>query len=191
MNLATHIMARFNPDEPRDSDGKWGSGGTTLSKKGLLVDKAKQKAGAANAVYIGRTQQQAAEHTEQIIAKAVGGESFKDSEPVDVVTKGDDGKMHGIEVKTLINKTSPTRTASGRAESIFMTHGAVPRKQNWAKANKASLHTVVVDRRNGGLKVYHANGVGSFSFGRDNSPLQPVPGGFSGLRKVMGLRRDN
>jgi hypothetical protein len=92
-------------------------------------------------------QRYAEEHNEPRFAKAVGGLSFKDNEPVDVVV-GDGGVIqHGIELKTMV---------SNKAGKITMKRSAMERKAKWEKDNKATFHTVVIDDH----EVFNANGPG-------------------------------
>jgi hypothetical protein len=92
-------------------------------------------------------QRYAEEHNEPAFAKAVGGLSFKDNEPVDVVV-GEGGVIkHGIELKTMV---------SNKAGKITMKREAMDRKAKWEKSNKATFHTVVIDDH----EVFNAKGDG-------------------------------
>ena len=92
-------------------------------------------------------QRYAEEHNEPKFAQSIGGLSFKDNEPVDVVV-GDDGVIkHGIELKTMV---------SNKANKITMKRSAMERKAEWEKNNKATFHTVVIDDH----KVFNAKGEG-------------------------------
>lgn len=88
------------------------------------------------------------EHNEPAFAKAIGGMSFPNSEPIDIAVPGPNGVVkHGIELKTmLINK----------AAKITMKKDAMARKAAWEKNNKATVHTVVFDDS----AVFNANGPG-------------------------------
>lgn len=88
------------------------------------------------------------EHNEPKFAKAVGGLSFKDNEPVDVVLGVGGVISHGIELKTMV---------TNKANKITMKRSAMERKAEWERANKATFHTVVIDDSG----VYNANGEGN------------------------------
>lgn len=92
-------------------------------------------------------QRYAEEHNEPAFAKAIGGLSFKDNEPVDVVLGKDGVISHGIELKTVV------KNANGK---ITMKGEALARKRTWARKNKAQFHTVVLDDS----KVFNALGEG-------------------------------
>lgn len=92
-------------------------------------------------------QRYAEEHNEPRFAKAVGGLSFKDNEPVDVVVGKGGVIRHGIELKTMV---------SNKANKITMKRSAMERKAEWEKNNKATFHTVVIDDS----AVFNANGDG-------------------------------
>jgi hypothetical protein len=94
-------------------------------------------------------QRYAEEHNEPAVAKALGGLSFKDNEPVDIVMGDPDGGTvkHGIELKTVVANTNGKITMKG---------DALARKRTWARKNKATFHTVVIDDS----KVFNAGGKG-------------------------------
>lgn len=85
------------------------------------------------------------EHNESRFAKKIGGRSFKDCEPVDVVVDG--GVKHGVELKTMV---------ANKNNKITMKRSAMERKAAWEKANKATFHTVVIDDS----AVFNAKGEG-------------------------------
>jgi len=82
------------------------------------------------------------------------------------------GKMHGVEVKTLVDNKN---------NKITMHPSSRARKTAWAHSHHARLHTVVVDSR-AKNKLYYHKGVGSFRMGS----LQPVSSA-AHLRRLMGL----
>lgn len=103
--------------------------------------------------------QRHAENNELVIRKMVGGVRTKDNLPVDVITTIE-GKVKGIEVKTLVNNSN---------DKITMRKGALEKKNLWGKSNHASVHTVVIDDRGklgnagyGGHRIYYRKGSGSF-----------------------------
>lgn len=131
------------------SDGGGDSGGEkTTSKKGESVDKTKsERAKAAHVMVDKSVQRYAEEHNEPAVAKALGGLSFKDNEPVDIVM-GEGGVIsHGIELKTVVKNENAKITMKGEA---------LARKKTWARKNKAQFHTVVLDDS----KVFNAKGAG-------------------------------
>jgi hypothetical protein len=94
-----------------------------------------------------KIQRYAEEHNEPEIAKQLGGLSYKDNEPVDIVCGKDGVVTDGVELKTII------KNSNGK---ITMKGDALARKRTWARKNKATFHTVVVDDS----KVFNANGPG-------------------------------
>lgn len=105
------------------------------------------RAKAAHHMVDSKIQRYAEEHNEPKFAKAVGGLSFKDNEPVDVVVGSGGVVKHGVELKTMV---------SNKAGKITMKRSAMERKAAWEKANKATYHTVVLDDS----KVFNAKGEG-------------------------------
>jgi hypothetical protein len=105
--------------------------------------------------------QRQAEQNELTVRSMVGGTRTQGNAPVDVVvTIG--GKVKGIEVKTLISNTN---------DKITVRKSAMEKKDQWAHANHASVHTVVLDdREKGHSPLYYAKGHGSFRI----SAMTPV-----------------
>lgn len=102
----------------------------------------------ASAYTVGAEIQRYAEETnEPILAKAVGGVSLRDNEPVDVMVVKGGIVEHGVEMKTMV---------SNKSGQISMKKEAVARKQAWVKEHKAPFHTVVFDDQ----KVFNADGKG-------------------------------
>lgn len=97
---------------------------------------------------------------ERLVVSMVKGQGTDNNRPVDVVVKVD-GKVKGIEVKTMLENKS---------NQITMRSEAQERKLAWARSNHASLHTVVIDDRkafgkaelHSGHQIYYKRGVGSF-----------------------------
>lgn len=168
--------------------------GTSISQKGKVVSTDRQTAALKNPVRIAFKEQNLAESVvQQMVAKALGGKVWgSDSEPLDVLTKGPDGKTHGVEVKAVINQQASAREAAGQLPQISMKNSAVQLKQDWSKQNKAPIHTVIVDVRQS-LKnpvVYHAYGCKAFTFSPDpkqdaRAGAKRVPGGLAGLKKLV------
>jgi len=160
----------------------------TVSKKGKIVDKNRSAIAKSHAVRIALKEQALAENViQQQVAKAVGGQVYgNDSEAVDVVIKDAKGRItHGIEVKGVIVQQGAARAAAGKLPQISMKREAVERKNAWSKQNKAPVHTVIVDVRNGTKNpiVYHANRVGNLTFGDDaRGGAKSVIGGLKGLK---------
>lgn len=97
-------------------------------------------------VRVSKPIQQYADTAERGAAKAMKGVSFKDSEPVDIVTAGPDGALnHGVEFKAVV---------LGANDKLTMNAYAQVRKVVWEKANRATFHTLVFDDR----KVYDEGG---------------------------------
>lgn len=179
--------ARFQGSEwdeskhPRAEDGEFGKGGgsnpsTTKERKPVKAtatrtpapecDDRCKRAKAAHVMVDKGIQRYAEEHNEPRVAKALGGISFPDGEPIDIAIAGDDGVVkHGVELKTIV------KNSNGK---ITMKGDAIARKAKWERKNKAKIHTVVIDdtgvfNANGDgkhdeskRKIYYANGYGSF-----------------------------
>lgn len=167
---------------PRAEDGEFGSGGSrkptekpsarTPVKEGENrtpkpnCDDRCQRAKSAHVMVDKRIQRYAEEHNEPRVAKALGGVSFPDGEPIDIAISGNDGALkHGVELKTIV------KNSNGK---ITMKGDAIARKAKWERKNKAKIHTIVIDdsevfNANGEgkhdeskRKIYYANGYGSF-----------------------------
>ena len=96
----------------------------------------------------GDVQRYAEEHNEPAFAKNIGGASFRDNEPIDIVVADDSGRVaHGIELKTMVDNSNNKITMKGEA---------IRRKLSWARRNKAAIHTIVIDDS----AVFNANGKG-------------------------------
>jgi hypothetical protein len=109
---------------------------------------------------IDKKHQDWAHQNEHDLASSLGGESFYDSEPVDV-EKMLQRIFHGIEVKTMLYN---------KAGRVRMSPESVQRKLEWLKQHPegARLHTIVFDHREHVGKerpdvfpCYYRRGVGS------------------------------
>jgi hypothetical protein len=126
-------------------------------------------------VMVDKTIQQEADVAERAMAKDIGGASFKNSEPVDIVVAGLDGSIeHGIEHKYMFANTN---------DKITMNRYAQVRKVEWEKKNKATFHTVV-ETKSG--DIFYRRGVGSFRVGG----MHKVTGGKSELKKLLKMADD-
>lgn len=108
------------------------------------AEKAKQDRGEAN---------------ETLIARMIRGQALDNNEAMDVITQLG-GKRHGAEVKTFIDNAN---------DKITVKKEPLARKLQWARSNRATLHTIIVDDRDvfakhlfSGNKYYYARGSGSF-----------------------------
>ena len=147
----TTVYVKATQDEPKQKPATQAKPVATAPKQPRVPQNAmsdKAKLAKANHKVIGaEIQRYAEEHNEPEFAKEVGGLSFKDNEPVDVVM-GEGGVVkHGIELKTMVDNGN---------SKITMKRSAMDRKADWEKANKATFHTVVIDDQN----VFNANGPG-------------------------------
>lgn len=110
--------------------------------------RSKSEIAKSSHVLVGKDiQRYAEEHNEPAVAEALGGLSFKDNEPVDIVVGEGGVVQHGVELKTIVANSNGKITMKGEA---------LARKRTWARKNKATFHTVVLDDS----KVYNANGPG-------------------------------
>lgn len=96
-----------------------------------------------------REKQLQAAAAERAVAAIVGGKGTDDNLPLDIVVG-----RNGVEVKAVIDNGN---------NKITMHPESLARKEAWAKENKSSLHTVVVDAKSG--KMYYRAGCGSFRIG--------------------------
>jgi hypothetical protein len=206
-------MADFDESKhPRADDGKFGSGGGGAKKEAASPSEPSAKTGektkpksnrpppakkppacserCARAkkahVMVDKTiQRYAEEYNEPRVAKALGGVSFPNGEPIDIAIAGNDGVVkHGVELKTMV---------ANRNGKITMKGDAIARKKAWERKNKAPIHTVVLDdsavmNANGEgkhdeskRKIYYANGYGSFRIGS----LHEVKGGMDEVKQLM------
>lgn len=152
-----------HPRGQSENKGEFGPGGGGKSTS-ATIEKQKPKTSTPkcddrcqkakhSAVRVDAATQRKADEVEHSAAKSLGGISFKDSEPVDVVVGGKDNAIeHGIEFK---------HVSLGANDKLTMNTYAQIRKINWEKQNKATFHTLVYDDRNGEDKrvIYYRRGV--------------------------------
>lgn len=125
-----------------------------------------ERAKAAHVMVDKGIQRYAEEYNEPRIAKALGGVSFPNGEPIDIAIAGANGVVaHGIELKTVVKNSNGKITMKGEA---------IARKAKWERKNKAKIHTLVIDDTDvfnakgegkhdpSKRKIYYANGYGSF-----------------------------
>lgn len=122
---------------------------TGKSAKNKTGPSEKVQRAQSNAKRIGRdVQRYCEEYNEPKFAKAINGASFADNEPIDVVVADANGRVaHGIELKTMVDNSNNKITMKGEA---------IRRKLSWARRNKASIHTIVIDDS----EVFNAKGAG-------------------------------
>lgn len=149
-----------NPDQPRDDHGRWTSGGGVGTS---------ERATRARNTYkpATRDKHQVADRMEKIIQRKIGGTRTADNEAFDVI-KG----KHAIEVKTVIDATN---------DKITMHPSSRQRKLDWAKTNKSSAHTVVIDKRGSRPVYYYKAGVGSYRFGSSGNMTKVSTSELKGL----------
>jgi hypothetical protein len=148
------------------------------------------RAKAAHHLIDKSVQRYAEEHNEPRFAKAMGGVSFPDGEPADVVIAGPDGRVrHGIELKTMVDNKN---------NKITMKRSAMERKAAWERKNKATFHTVVLDdhaafNANGPgehdesrRRIFYRRGFGSFRVGT----MYEVKGGLDELKRLLDMPKN-
>lgn len=149
------------------------------------------RAKAAHKLIDKTVQRYAEEHNEPQFAQAVGGLSFKDNEPVDVVVGDASGRIaHGIELKTMVDNAN---------NKITMKREAMERKARWSRANKATFHTVVIDdsavfnakgegrHDESKRRLFYRRGFGSFRVGG----MYEVKGGVEELKRLLDTPKRN
>jgi len=148
------------------------SGASTGAKKTKKVkqqeprEDVRQEVISTGAIRVGKeVQRYAEEHNEAYVAGALGGQSLADNEAADVILTMD-GKVHGVELKTMV---------SNKANKITMKADAKARKRKWERKNKGTMHMVVLDDSEvfnakgpgkhdpSKRKIYYRRGFGSFS----------------------------
>lgn len=125
------------------------------------------------------------EGNEAAVAKALGGKSLPDSEPMDVVIPPPpDAPTRGIELKTMIANAD---------RQITMKSAAQARKRSWRRKHKVPVDTVVFDdtavfnARGPGQhdlskrRVFYRRGFGSFKV----DGMHEVVGGLDGLQALI------
>lgn len=176
---------KYDPSQPRDESGRWGSGGSMAADGGrgsggiaeaTPTERTKSEIAKANAKRVDKDiQRYSEEHNEPMLAKALGGESLDDNEPVDVVTTID-GKLHGIELKTMVDNDN---------NKLTMKADAMQRKASWARRNGGKVHTVVYDDH----KVFNAKGAGKHDYSKREIYYRRGYGSFrvNGMHKVESM----
>lgn len=148
--LAKALKAWDESQHPRgnaENAGEFSSNGASggarsrpTAKPRVPEPKPSAKAARAKAAHVlvnAKIQRYAEEHNEPRFARAVGGVSFPDSEPIDVAVPGKSGRLaHGVELKTMVANSN---------NKITMKRDAIARKAEWERKNKAPFHTVVFD----------------------------------------------
>lgn len=128
--------------------------GVKGQKWGVHHPKQKSKAARAKSSYVMVTAEkyQRAMKSEEMVAKAVKGNSIPDNAPFDVQTK-----RVLLEIKTI---------DAGKNDKITMHKDSLARKVAAAKKMGMEAHTVVVDIRSGKPEIYYREGLGSFRLGK-------------------------
>ena len=125
------------------------------------------------------------------VATWTGMKLTGDNEPMDAVARTARGQMCGIEVKCLTRQSN---------DKITMHPESLARKNGWAKKNRASTFTVVIDDRDdfeggkhadkySGHQIYMQRGFGSFRLGsmvkiRDSMQLRDI---IRGKKKISDV----
>lgn len=141
--------------------------------------------------------QRYSEGNEDVLISKLGGTQGTDNGAVDVVRRMD-GKTHGIEVKTIVNKGGPNK--SGSKAQIKCEADQKARKEAWkSQAGDRELHTVVYDHRDravdpdsgefignkeawSGHVLYYRRGVGPYTLGG----MHPVKS-YAELKSLMAM----
>lgn len=136
-NISKHHYNHTNPSKPPNRTNEEAPGKS-----------AKSQIAKQSATYVGKDiQRYAEENNEPKFAKAIGGLSYDDNEPVDVVAGKGGIVRDGVELKTMV---------SNKASKLTMDKYAQVRKVVWEQEKSATFHTVVIDDR----AVYNAGGDG-------------------------------
>lgn len=148
----TALALAWNPEQPRDSFGRFGEapdyGGSFGSRPRIKEQKMfprtkSEIAKSSVGILVDKdVQRYSEEKNEPYLAAALGGVALDDNEPVDVLLDG-----HGVELKTMV---------ANKSMKITMKSDAIERKQRWERSNHSKFHTVVFDD----TKVYDAKGPG-------------------------------
>ncbi len=136
-------VVKYSPDQPRASNGEFGSGGNARAKGNARVERARK-----SFVLIGTKEQAVADKTEKKLSDALGVPRTKNNSAFDL--RNDD---IGIEVKTLLSNTN---------DKITMSKAALGRKIGEAQAEGLKTFTVVADMRGrSNAQYYVTNRLGS------------------------------
>ena len=129
-----------------------GNGNNQYKKDNPTKDRAKAAAATQSYVPVSMDSRAHAAASEHAVARMVGGAKTDDNDPMDVVGTSN-GRKFGVEVKTLTAQSN---------DKITMHPESKDRKEAWGRKNKATLHTVAWDKRNGANDIYYRSGVGSY-----------------------------
>ncbi len=181
-NFVDDFLA-YSEDQPRDKDGKFGSGGSggksaeDKGNKTKVPAKGNAKAERAKASYCPATKekQDQGDKRQRDVAKIIGHEVSDDNKPMDVLGRDKNGKNTAVEVKTLCD---------AKIDKITMRKECRERKETYARKEEATLFTVAVDDRDhfeggkhassyAGARYRMAEGVGSFRLG-GMTPVSPA-----------------
>jgi len=144
---ALRVLYKYDPDQPRDANGEWGSGGG--SKEPVRLEPSeKMRRALESQVRCGAKEQRIADEQERKVSDALGIPRTKDNSAFDL----NNGKT-AVELKTML------QSKNGK---ITMSKAALARKNDEIKATKVKAFTVVADKRSGATKYYYSKGVGSF-----------------------------
>lgn len=129
-----------------------GNGNNQYRRDNPTQDRARAIAATQSYVPVSMDARAHASASEHAVAHMVRGTKTDDNDPMDV-TGTSNGRKFGVEVKTLTTQSN---------DKITMHPKSKDRKEVWAKKNRASLHTVAWDKRNGADDLYYRSGVGSY-----------------------------
>lgn len=154
---------------------------TGAGKEQKPTDAARVERAKSSATRIGADEQRySEEHNEPMLAKAVGGLSLRDNEPIDIMVVKEGIVKHGIELKTML---------SNKADKITMKREALDRKAAWVEKNHAHFHTVVFDDK----QAFNANGAGKHDHSKREIYYKRGAGSFriSSMHKVGSVEELN
>ena len=134
---------KYDPGQPRDEQGRFGSGGGGGGRSPSRVERAKRTHKPSTA-----GKQRKAEAEQSRLAKDIGGQNTDDNDAFDVLVGN-----HAIEVKAVMDNNN---------DKITMHPESRKRKEAYARKNKIKSHTVAIDVRGGKRSYYHREGVGAF-----------------------------
>ncbi len=149
-------VEKYSESQPRvpgggPGGGEFGSGGSTV----VGAASARMQRAVNSQVRTGQKEQQIADRSEKVLSEAIGIPRTGDNNAFDL-RNGD----HGIEIKTFVHTAN---------DKVTMSKAALGRKIAEQRADGIKVHTVVVDRRAGGMRgnatYYYKEGVGSFRLG--------------------------
>lgn len=152
-------------------------------KKGKPVEYKSEKAvkAAGSAAVTDKSVQEYTKKNEYTVAKHLGGKADADNKAVDVEIKHkEDGKIHGVEVKTLVQGKNDKVTMH-KTPKPGELKSAIDRKVDFQNAHGTTVHTVIDDHRArfkggenkhlySGNDLYYKRGTGSFNL----SSMHPV-----------------